>query len=57
MIESCLSEIQLDWKGRGLDLVRTSLGWRFQTKGNTQFIFKDYTPRGPPNTPEHLLET
>ena len=31
-IESCLAEIQLEWKDRGLDLVRTSLGWRFQTK-------------------------
>ena len=43
MIESCLSEIQLEWKDRGLDLVRTSWVGGSKQKENTQFIFKDYT--------------
>ena len=43
MIENCLTEIQFDWKDRGLDLVKTSLGWRFQTKGEySDYIQKLY---------------
>ena len=47
LIESCLVEIQLEWKDRGLDLVRTSLGWRFQTKAD----YSDYIQRLHPGRP------
>ena len=57
MIENCLMEIQLEWKDRGLDLVRTSLGWRFQTKEK----YSDYIQRlHPERVTKHsraLLET
>ena len=41
-IESCLAEIQLDWKGRGLDL-KNFLGLAVPNKRGNSFIFKDYT--------------
>ena len=51
MIENCLTEIQLEWKDRGLDLVRTSLGWRFQTKGILRLCSKITPRRGLPDIP------
>ncbi len=57
MIEICLAEIQLEWKDRGLDLVRTSLGWRFQTKGEySDYIQKLHSER-PAKHSRALLET
>jgi len=57
MIESCLAEIKLDWKGRGLDLVRTSLGWRFQTKEEYSCYIQRLHPERPTKHSRALLET
>ena len=57
MIENCLTEIQLEWKDRGLDLVRTSLGWRFQTKGEYSVYIQRLNPERPAKHSRALLET
>jgi len=57
MIENCLTEIQLEWKDRGLDLVRTSLGWRFQTKGEYSDYIQKLNPERPAKHSRALLET
>ena len=57
MIENCLMEIQLDWKDRGLDLVSTSLGWRFQTKGRYSDYMQRLHPERPTKHSRALLET
>ena len=57
MIENCLTEIQLEWKDRGLDLVRTSLGWRFQTKGEYSDYIQKLHPERPAKHSRALLET
>ena len=46
MIENCLMEIQLEWKDRGLDLVKLLWVGGSKQRRNTQIIFKDYTLRG-----------
>ena len=56
MIENCLTEIQLEWKDRGLDLVRTSLGWRFQTKGEYSDYIQKLHPERPAKHSRALLE-
>ena len=56
-IESCLAEIQLEWKDRGLDLVRTSLGWRFQTKEEYSVYIQRLYPERPAKHSRALLET
>ena len=56
-IESCLAEIQLEWKDRGLDLVRTSLGWRFQTKEEYSVYIQRLHPERPAKHSRALLET
>ena len=56
-IESCLAEIQLEWKDRGLDLVRTSLGWRFQTKEEYSVYIQRLNPERPAKLSRALLET
>ena len=57
MVENCLMEIQLEWKGRGLDLVRTSLGWRFQTKEKYSDYIQRLHPERPTKHSRALLET
>jgi len=57
MIENCLMEIQLEWKDRGLDLVKTSLGWRFQTKGEYSGYIQRLHPERPAKHSRALLET
>ena len=57
MIENCLMEIQLEWKDRGLDLVRTSLGWRFQTKEKYSDYIQRLHPERPTKHSRALLET
>ena len=57
MIESCLTELQEEWKQRGLELVSTSLGWRFQTKEEfSGYIQKLYSDR-PAKYSRATLET
>ena len=56
-IESCLAEIQVEWKDRGLDLVRTSLGWRFQTKEEYSVYIQRLHPEKPSKHSRALLET
>ena len=56
-IESCLAEIQVEWKDRGLDLVRTSLGWRFQTKEEYSVYIQRLHPERPAKHSRALLET
>ena len=57
MIENCLMEIQLEWKNRGLDLVRTPLGWRFHTKEEYSDYIQKLNPERPAKHSRALLET
>ena len=57
MIANCLTEIQLEWNDRGIDLVKTSLGWRFQTKGEYSDYIQRLHPERPAKYSRALLET
>jgi len=56
-IEVLLSELQMDWSERGLELVMVATGWRFQSRPEMQVYLERLHPEKPPRYTRATLET
>lgn len=52
-----LSELQDDWAGRGVELVRVASGWRFQSRPEMRHFLDKLQPEKPPRYTRATLET
>ena len=52
-----LAALQLDWQERGLELVQTASGWRFQSRPEMQRYLGRLSPEKPPRYSRAVLET
>lgn len=56
-IARALTDLQKDWRGRGVELVQLAEGWRFQTKLEYQPYLDRLNPEKPPRYSRATLET
>ncbi len=56
-IKAILEELQQDWTGRGIELVRLSTGWRFQSCPEMKVFLDRLNPEKPPKYTRATLET
>jgi segregation and condensation protein B len=56
-IRRLLEEVRDAWKGRGVELVSTASGWRFQTRAEFQKYLERINPEKPPRYSRAVLET
>ena len=56
-IKGILTELQLDWAERGIELVPLSTGWRFQSRGEMKVFLDRLNPEKPPKYTRATLET
>jgi segregation and condensation protein B len=56
-IKSLLDELQLDWTGRGVELVALASGWRFQSRPEMRAHLDKLHPEKPPKYTRATLET
>jgi segregation and condensation protein B len=56
-IKSLLEELQLDWTGRGVELVPLASGWRFQSRPQMRGYLDKLHPEKPPKYTRATLET
>jgi segregation and condensation protein B len=52
-----LAELQDDWAGRGVELVRVASGWRFQSRPEMRPFLDKLQPEKPPRYTRATLET
>lgn len=57
LVRSVLETLQADWSGRGVELVRTASGWRFQTRPEYQVFLDRLKDERPPRYSRAVLET
>lgn len=57
LVRSVLEALQTDWSGRGVELVRTASGWRFQTRPEYQVFLDRLKDERPPRYSRAVLET
>ncbi len=56
-IKSLLSDLQLDWAQRGVELVSVATGWRFQSRPEMRHYLDRLHPEKPPRYTRATLET
>jgi segregation and condensation protein B len=56
-IKQMLLELQLDWSGRGVELVCVASGWRFQSRPDMRLYLDRLHPEKPPRYSRATLET
>src|SRR5436853_7934567 len=56
-IRRLLEELREAWKDRGVELVATASGWRFQTRASYQKFLEPIHPDQAPPYPRAVLET
>ena len=56
-IKEILTELQLDWAERGIELVPLSTGWRFQSRAEMKVFLDRLHPEKPPKYTRATLET
>jgi segregation and condensation protein B len=56
-IEALLQELQQDWDGRGVELVKVATGWRFQSRPEMRPFLDRLHPEKPPRYTRATLET
>jgi segregation and condensation protein B len=56
-LRNLLGEIAEDWKGRAVELVNVSSGWRFQTTAAFQPYIERMAPEKPPRYSRAVMET
>ena len=56
-IKQMLMELQLDWSGRGVELVCVASGWRFQSRPDMRPYLDRLHPEKPPRYSRATLET
>ncbi len=57
MLEELVLELQQDWTQRGVELVRVSTGWRFQSRPEMRPYLDRLHPEKPPRYSRATLET
>ncbi|WP_288253710.1 SMC-Scp complex subunit ScpB [uncultured Hydrogenophaga sp.] len=56
-LKSLLADLQLDWTGRGVELVSVATGWRFQSRPEMRHYLDRLHPEKPPRYSRATLET
>ena len=56
-VRRLLDELRESWKDRGVELVNTASGWRFQTRASVQRYIERIHPEKPPRYSRATLET
>lgn len=56
-IHAILEELQQEWTERGIELVRLSTGWRFQSRPEMKLFLDRLNPEKPPRYTRATLET
>lgn len=56
-IKTLLSNLQLEWTGRGVELVQVATGWRFQSRPEMRHYLDRLHPEKPPKYSRATLET
>ncbi len=56
-IKLALADLQNDWTGRGVELVRVATGWRFQSRPQMREYLDRLHPEKPPRYTRATLET
>lgn len=56
-LKRLLAELQLDWVGRGVELVHVASGWRFQSRPEMRSFLDRLHPEKPPRYTRATLET
>ena len=56
-INSLLDELTQDWSERGIELVKLSTGWRFQSRPDMKLFLDRLNPEKPPKYTRATLET
>jgi segregation and condensation protein B len=57
VVRRVLDDLQADWQGRGLELVKVASGWRFQSRAEYQEFLDRLNPQKPPRYSRAVLET
>lgn len=56
-LKTLLSNLQLEWSGRGVELVQVATGWRFQSRPEMRHYLDRLHPEKPPRYSRATLET
>ncbi len=56
-IKTLLADLQLEWTGRGVELVQVASGWRFQSRPEMRTYLDRLHPEKPPRYTRATLET
>lgn len=56
-IKTLLADLQMEWTGRGVELVRVASGWRFQSRPELRPYLDRLHPEKPPRYTRATLET
>ena len=56
-LKSLLADLQLEWTGRGVELVSVATGWRFQSRPEMRHYLDRLHPEKPPRYSRATLET
>ena len=56
-IKQLLAELQEEWAGRGVELVKLTNGWRFQSRAEMKVFLDRLNPEKPPKYTRATLET
>ncbi len=56
-IKTLLADLQLEWTGRGVELVQVATGWRFQSRPEMRHYLDRLHPEKPPKYSRATLET
>jgi segregation and condensation protein B len=57
LINELLDEIQRDWRGRGVELVKLASGWRFRARAEFNPYLARLNPEKPPRYSRAVMET
>ena len=57
LINDILDEVQQNWKGRGVELVKLASGWRFRARAEFTPYLARLTPEKPPRYSRAVMET
>ena len=57
LVRRLLDDMQSDWQGRGVELVKVASGWRFQSRTEYQKYLDRLNPHKPPRYSRAVLET
>jgi segregation and condensation protein B len=56
-VQALLDELTIDWQDRGVELVRVSTGWRFQSRPDMHEFLDRLNPEKPPKYSRAVMET